>query len=103
MPIFTAARVLSIKHAILQHSSPDRLMGLSAAGVASPEIVASIIDAQRTLLGAIIGQQLIDTEAGVPLSVRVGVNRLDKEQKAELKRALGTVEEAIGLISEGVL
>jgi CBS domain-containing protein len=103
MPIFTAARVLSIRHDVRAHSTVDRLRGVAAKGMAGLETVQSILDAHRVILGAVIGQQLADVEAGVPLSPRVDPSRLDKVQKAALKRALSQVDEAIGLVSEGRL
>ena len=104
MPMFTAARVLSIRHDVRARSTrgaPRRCGGARAS--ASPAAVQSILDAHRLILGAVIAQQLVDTEAGVPLSPRVELERLDKGQKADLKDALSAVDEAIGLVSEGRL
>jgi CBS domain-containing protein len=101
MPLFTAARVLSIRHDVRAHSTVDRLQGIAARGVATPAKVEWILDAHRLLLGAVISQQLVDTEAGVPLSPRVDLARLDKAEKAGLKDALKAVEDALDLISEG--
>ncbi len=103
MPIFTSARVLSIRHDVRARSTSDRLQGIAAKGIGSPEAIQSILDAHRVILGMVIGQQLLDTEAGVPPSVRVDPARLAKAQKAELKQALRAVDEAIGLVSEGRL
>jgi CBS domain-containing protein len=101
MPLFTAARVLSIRHDVRARSTSDRLQGIAANGVAPPETIRSILDAHRLILGAVIGQQLVDTEAGVPLSPRVDLGRFDKAGKAGLKDALVQVDEAVGLVSEG--
>lgn len=103
MPIFTAARVLSIRHDVRARSTPERLEGVMAKGIGSAEAIAAIIAAQDVLLGAVIGQQLIDSEAGVPPSVRVVTGRLDKTQRARLKAALGAVDDAVDLVSEGRL
>ena len=103
MPIFTAARVLSIRHDVRARSTADRLDGVAAKGVAPPEMIQSIVDAQRVILSAVISQQLLDAETGVPLSVRVAPERLTKPEQAELKAALRTVDEAIGLVAEGRL
>ena len=103
MPIFTSARVLSIRHDVRARPTVDRLAGVSAKGVGAPEVVQSILDAHRILLGAVIAQQLADVEAGVPLSARIAPARLDKSQSAELKRALQVTSEAVGLVSEGRL
>jgi CBS domain-containing protein len=101
MPMFTAARVLSIRHDVRARSTVDRFDGATAQGVGSPAAIQSILDAHRLILGAVIAQQLVDTEAGVPLSPRVELKRLDKGQKVDLKDALLAVDEAIGLVSEG--
>ena len=103
MPMFTAARVLSIRHDVRARSTVDRIDGAAAKGVGSPAAIQTILDAHRLMLGAVIAQQLVDTEAGVPLSPRVEIKRLDKGQKADLKDALSAVDEAIGLVAEGRL
>ena len=101
--MFTAARVLSIRHDVRARSTVDRIDGAAAKGVGSPAAIQSILNAHRLILGAVIAQQLVDTEAGVPLSPRVELKRLDKGQKTDLKDALSAVDEAIGLVSEGRL
>jgi DNA polymerase-3 subunit epsilon/CBS domain-containing protein len=103
MPMFTSARVLSIRHDVRARSTADRLAGAAAKGAGSPAVIQSILDAHRLILGTVIAQQLIDTEAGVPLSARVAVARLDKGQRAELRTALSVVAEAVDLVSEGRL
>jgi len=103
MPIFTAARVLSIRHDVRARSTAERLEGVAAKGVGSPALIQSIIEAHRLILGAVIAQQLVDTENGVPASAHVAPERLDKARKAELKQALIAVDEAVGLASEGRL
>ena len=103
MPIFTSARVLSIRHDVRTRSTRERLDGVTAKGVGTPELMQSINDAHRLILGAVIAQQLVDSETGVPPSPHVAPERLDKTDKAELKNALLAVEEAVGLASEGRL
>jgi DNA polymerase-3 subunit epsilon/CBS domain-containing protein len=101
MPIFTAARVLSIRHDVRARSTADRLKGVAAKGVATYAAADAIIEAQRALLATVISQQLVDTEAGVPLSARVAPARLDKAHTARLKAALRAVDAALELVSEG--
>jgi DNA polymerase-3 subunit epsilon/CBS domain-containing protein len=100
-PLFTAARVLSIRHDVRARSSTDRLRGVAAKGVAPWGTVETVIEAQRTLLASVLSQQLLDTEAGVPLSTRVAPDRLDKAQKMRLKAALRNVDSALDLVAEG--
>jgi DNA polymerase-3 subunit epsilon/CBS domain-containing protein len=101
MPIFSAARVLSIRHDVRARSSIDRLNGFQAKEIGSSDVVQSVLDAHRALLGAVIGQQLVDTEAGVPLSTSVEIGRLDKMAWARLKQALKAVGGATDLVAEG--
>lgn len=103
MPIFTAARVLSIRHDVRARSTRERLEGVAARGIGSPGLVQSINDAHRFILGTVIAQQLVDTEAGVPASAHVAPQRLDKAGTAALKEALQAVEGAVDLASEGRL
>ncbi len=103
MPIFASARVLSIRHDVRARSTPDRLNGALEKGVGSAETVREILNAHRVILRAVIEQQLIDADAGAPLSTFVETARLDRQRRQELKQALQTVAEATGLIAEGRL
>jgi len=49
----------------------------------------------------VLSQQLVDTEAGIPLSTRVAPDRLDKAHRERLKTALRNVDAALDLVSEG--
>jgi DNA polymerase-3 subunit epsilon/CBS domain-containing protein len=101
MPIFTAARVLSIRHDVRARSCAERLRGVAAKGAAPSATIEAIIDAQRVLLASVLAQQLVDTEVGVPLTTRIAPDRLDKAHKARLKAALNAVDSALELVSEG--
>jgi DNA polymerase-3 subunit epsilon/CBS domain-containing protein len=101
MPLFTAARVLSIRHDVRARSSTDRLRGVAAKGLAPWGTVEAIIEAQRVLLATVLSQQLVDTEAGVPLSPRIAPDRLDKPHRDRLKTALRNVDAALELVAEG--
>jgi DNA polymerase-3 subunit epsilon/CBS domain-containing protein len=101
LPIFGAARVLSIKHDVRARSTPARLRGVAAEGVGSLPEIEAIIEAHGTILGFMLRQQLADAEAGIPLSPRVAVDRLDSAEKKALRDALGRVDAAIDLVREG--
>jgi hypothetical protein len=53
------------------------------------------------LLGAIIAQQLVDIEAGIPPSTAIDPRLLDPGIRAQLKAALKAVEQAVDLVAEG--
>jgi CBS domain-containing protein len=101
MPLFTSARVLSIRHDVRARSTPERFRIVAAAGVGAPADVEAIIAAHRLLLGIMLEQQLVDAEAGIPLTPRVEIARLTKQQRDELLAALGSVTSAIDLVGEG--
>lgn len=101
MPIFSAARVLSIRHDIRARSSVERFNGFVAKEIGLSDSVQSVLDAHRVLLKTVIAQQLVDTESGVPLSTHVEIGRLDKAARAQLKQAVKAVAGAIDLVSEG--
>ncbi len=101
MPLFTAARVLAIRHDVRARSTPERLRGVAAAGVGSAADIEAAIAAHRLLIGTMLDQQLADADAGVPLSPRVEIARLSKEQREELRAALGKVSPVIDLVGEG--
>ena len=101
MPIFSAARVLSIRHKLQARSTADRLTQAQAAGAAEADVVERIVDAHATLLRSVIEQQLKDARAGVPVSTRVELPQLDLRVQSRLKKALRAVNEAIDLVAEG--
>ncbi|KAB2914117.1 MAG: CBS domain-containing protein [Hyphomicrobiaceae bacterium] len=103
MPLFTAARVLSLRHDVRARSTPERLRGVAAAGAGSASDIEAIIEAHRLLIGTILDQQLEDTHAGVPLSPRVDVARLTKDARDKLRAALGQVATVVDLVGEGRL
>lgn len=103
LPIVSAARVLSIRHGVRARSTVERLAGVREERNLSAALMDTIAAAQRTLLGAVLEQQLADIGAGVSLSPRIATARLTKSQSAALKSALRDVDEAIGLVSEGLI
>ncbi len=101
LPIVSSARVLAIGHGIRSGSTPDRLRAVHARGIGSENDVNDVIDAHRTIMGAMINQQLSDSDEGVPLSPRVRLKPLSPHAKAELKRAVTNVNLAVALVGEG--
>jgi CBS domain-containing protein len=100
-PIVSAARALSIKHTIRSRATPDRYSAVIERGIGSPTDGSALIEAHRVIVGRILEQQLVDGEAGIPLSTRVDVKRLTSSQRADLKHAVGKVAIAIDFVSEG--
>lgn len=88
MPIFSAARVLALKHGIPARATPDRLAAVREQDIQGAERINPLIDAHRIMLDAILRQQLRDIEAGVRLSNRVDLSQLDAHEKQQLVWAL---------------
>lgn len=103
MPIFTAARVLAIRHGIRERSTPGRLRAMIERGIGSSDDLEKLIEAHRLIIGQMLAQQLVDSETGVPLSPRIVPSRLDDAARRDLKSALQHVAYAAGLASEGRL
>jgi len=93
--------VLSIRHKLHARSTADRLTQAQAAGLVAAEIVERIIDAHAVLLGNVIGQQLMDAQAGVPVSTRVELGQLHLRVRSRLKPALRAADEAVDHAAEG--
>jgi DNA polymerase-3 subunit epsilon/CBS domain-containing protein len=91
LPIFTGVRTLAIKHGVRERSTAARLRAAGAAAAVSPEDIDAIIGAQRVFLRALLEQQLVDSERGVPLSNAVEIKRLSPSRRRELKDALGVI------------
>ena len=103
MPIFSAARVLSIRHDVRERATPARLEGVAAKGIGGPTDIAALIEAHRTILGMMLRQQLADVATGIAPSPRVELARLDSREQRLLREALGRVAIAADLVGEGRL
>jgi DNA polymerase-3 subunit epsilon/CBS domain-containing protein len=103
MPIFTGARVLSIKHQVLARGSIERLRGVSKAGAMSAEAVEVIVGAHETILKAILMQQLQDAGAGVPLSNFVETGRMDASARRHLRQAIRDIGTLVDVVGEARL
>ena len=103
MPIFTAARLLSIKTGARVRATPARLRAAAEAALASQEQIDGLIEAHRVILGAMLRQQIADIAEGARLGPRVDPRRLGKAGRAALRAALRRVPGAIDLAREGML
>lgn len=102
MPIFSAARVLAIRHGVRARSTPQRLEAVRGKPNAPGSLVDRLIEAHRIILGAILAQQLRDLDDGVKLSNNVDPNWFDAHDKRELKWALEQVDNVASLLGDPV-
>jgi DNA polymerase-3 subunit epsilon/CBS domain-containing protein len=103
MPIFTGARVLSIRHRILARSSSERLRGAVAAGFLSEDTADKMIGAHEAILKSILTQQLKDSNAGVPLSNLVETGALPARDRRRLRQAVRDIDALVDAVSEARL
>ncbi|MGE0339822.1 MAG: DUF294 nucleotidyltransferase-like domain-containing protein [Xanthobacteraceae bacterium] len=89
--IVSVARVLAIYYGIDEHSTKARIEGVRALGLGSERDLRAMIETQRVILRAILGQQLADIAAGRPPSNKVELKRLSRDEQTELKDALSSI------------
>jgi DNA polymerase-3 subunit epsilon/CBS domain-containing protein len=103
MPIFTGARVLSIRHGIAARSTPERLRGAQQAGALNLDSCERVLAAHETIMAAILRQQLADAESGVSPSNLVDTTSLDAGAKAKLRQAVKDIPLLVDAVSEARL
>ncbi len=89
--IVTTARVLAIRHHILERSTSARLAGVIALGHGGAHDLGALGHAQGDILDLILGQQIVDIERGLPPGNKVVLKRLSGEERGRLKSALAAV------------
>ncbi len=89
--IVTTARVLAVRHHIVERPTPARLEGIRALTLGDDRDLAALAAAQATLLDLLIDQQVADIAEGRPASNTVLVKRLSAEDRDRLRSALGAV------------
>ncbi|MBX9927099.1 MAG: hypothetical protein K2Y05_12140 [Hyphomicrobiaceae bacterium] len=101
LPIFTAGRVLAIRHGERARSTAERLRAFARHDPADAERIERLIAAHVVILNEILDQQLADANNGVPPSPRVEVKRLSQTRRDGLRDAISRVATAIDLVAEG--
>jgi signal-transduction protein with cAMP-binding, CBS, and nucleotidyltransferase domain len=103
MPIFTGARVLSIRHHIPAVGTAERLRGAAATGAFRPETAEDIVGAHQVILKTILAQQFRDAGAGIPLSNYVETGKLSAPEKRRLREAVKAIDALMDAVSEARL
>ncbi len=88
--VVSTARVLAVRHHLLERSTPARLAAVAALGRGQHDLEA-LSHAQGLFLDLIVEQQVVDMQAGLPPSNKVAVRRLSREQRKDLREALGSL------------
>jgi CBS domain-containing protein len=89
--IVTLARVLAIRHHVVERSTPRRLAGLAALGLGGAQDLAALAETHAVFLDLILAQQIADIAAGVPVTNEVAVKRVSQRDRDRLRSALGQV------------
>jgi DNA polymerase-3 subunit epsilon/CBS domain-containing protein len=89
--IVTTARILAIRHHIVERSTLARLAGLQALKIGAENDLDALARAERVFLDLIADQQVEDIAAGRPPSNKVEVKRLGGEDRDRLRDALEAV------------
>jgi DNA polymerase-3 subunit epsilon/CBS domain-containing protein len=89
--IVTMARVLAIRHHVMERSTPLRIAGVKALGIGGATDLDALVEAQGIFLDLLIAQQIEDIAAGTPPSNAVVVKRLSAGNRDRLRRAFEAV------------
>jgi CBS domain-containing protein len=90
--IVTAARVLAIRHHVVERSTPARLAGIKALQLGADSDLDALNEAQAILLDFMLAQQVEDIAHATPPSNAVVVKRLSRRDRERLRSALAPVE-----------
>jgi len=88
--IVTTARVLAIRHHVLERATPARLTAIAALGRGGNDI-EKLARAQALFLDLILAQQLDDMRAGRPPGNKIAVKLLSRDERTALHEAFAAV------------
>jgi len=97
-PIVANARVLSIRHHVLERATRARLEGVLALGIGAGEDLERLVGTHALLVDLVLEQQLQDIAHGLPPTNRIETGRLSRARADDLKRALsglGTMDQMV--------
>ena len=89
--IVTIARVLAIRHHLLERSTQARLSAAASLGHGGDTDLDALSRAHEVFIDLILGQQVVDMHGGLPPSNKVAIKPLSREQRTHLRESLGAV------------
>lgn len=89
--VVSTARVLAIRHHVLERATPARLLGVRALGLGGDNDIDALIDAHAVFLEFILSQQLDDIHDGRAATNAVAIKRLSPRERERLQSALQAV------------
>jgi CBS domain-containing protein len=100
LSVVSTARILALRFHAAARSTPGRLAAIKTLHVGAERDLDALIEAHRVLLGAILGQQLLDIAGGTPPSNKVETRRLDRIELEKLKKALRSLKHADEMVRD---
>lgn len=88
MPLFSAARVLALRHGVSEPSTPGRFEAVRATGSEAAHVIDDLIEAHKILLSAILHQQLRDIEAGLKLGNSIDPAQISEHDIQQVRRVV---------------
>ncbi len=88
--VVSMARVLAVRHHLLERSTPARLAAAAALGRGGRDLEA-LSAAQALFLDLIVAQQVADMQVGLRPSNKVAVKRLSRDRRRRLHDALASL------------
>ena len=89
--IVSTARVLAVRHHVVERATPARLDGVKALGIGGESDLDALIEAQAVFLDLLLAQQVKDAERGKPPSNTVAIKTLPRRDRERLRTALDAV------------
>lgn len=99
-PIVAAARALAIRHGIRAVSTRARLEGLLSLDIGGNEDMKAMLAGHAFLIGLLLDQQIRDIYAGVPVSNRVELAAIRREEQAGLKTLIRRLQSTPQLVRD---
>ena len=98
--IVTIARVLAIRHHLLERSTQARLSAAASLGHGGDTDLDALSRAHEVFIDLILGQQVVDMHGGLPPSNKVAIKPLSREQRTHLRESLGAVRHLDALMRD---
>jgi DNA polymerase-3 subunit epsilon/CBS domain-containing protein len=98
--IVTLARVLAVRHHVVERATPARIAGVKALDIGAEQDLDALIEAQAVFQDLILDQQIDDIERGIPATNSVVVKRLTRRDRERLRAALGAVRNLDDLVRD---
>jgi DNA polymerase-3 subunit epsilon/CBS domain-containing protein len=98
--IVTAARVLAIRHHLLERSTQARLSAVASLGHGGNTDLDALSRAHEVFIDLILGQQVADMHGGLPPSNKVAIKPLSRELRTRLRESLGAARHLDALMRD---